>query len=108
MKTAGSASYQIVQNGPIKVYNDGKLLAELESTEVGTKIITKPKSFTAGFHHWQILYLRPQSIDGQLKLLFSNGAVASSDVVRHDSSSSLVAISSISNKKWIRRRASYD
>ena len=99
VKTAGSASYQIIHNGPIKVYNDGQLVAESGSAEVGTKTITKAKPFAAGFHQWQILYLRPQSIDGQLKLLFSNGAVVPRDVVSHDSSSRLPVISSVSKKR---------
>ncbi len=94
VKTPGIASYKIVHNGPIKVYNDGQLLASSKSVEEGTTTSTKPKTFKAGFHKWQILYMRPQSLPGQLKLLFNNGAVVPPDVVRHDSSAKLPVISS--------------
>lgn len=93
---ASNIVYKVVHTGPIKVYNDGKLVASSDSTMTKKMTPTPPKQFAAGIHQWQILYMRPKSVAGTLQFLFNSGAVIPAETVRHDAGAKLPVITGLS------------
>lgn len=94
--TAGTLSYKVIHSGPVKIYHAGTLIGSSTSMAENTMTQTTPKAFTKGLQEWQLLYLRPKSLEGTLKFQFGSGAVIPEDIVRHDSGALVPVITKLS------------
>lgn len=95
--TAAAISYNVAHNGPITIYNDGKLVASSDSKKANVTTLIPSRMFGAGSHEWQIVYIRPKAIEGTLKFQFSNRKPVPTETVRYDAGSVLPVITSISS-----------
>lgn len=96
VETAGIYKYNLAHSGPVKIFNNADLMASSFSNSASIVTTTKSKWFNKGLHSWQIHYLRPAGLEGQLILLTEKGSLLSSALIRHDAGATLPVITGLS------------
>lgn len=95
----GPAKYSVVHSGPIQMFYDGQQIAASDTNAESVVTTSQQLTLTAGFHSFQLLYVKPASLNAVLKLQYASGAIVPPTVIRHDSATKLPVITSVSKLK---------